>query len=567
MPTPKPYKLLNARQASLARFKDGTFTIKIQFPFTPEDVANVKTLPGRLFYPSKKFWTATLSNQAIKSLQEWGFIVDQRLIKHLRSQNKYPALPAEYGLKKALFKYQETGVSFIEYRKGRALVADEQGLGKTIQAIAWMTLHPEISPVIIIVPAAVKHNWRKEILAWTDTHPDEIAILSGVTPYPVAESVIIINYDIIFGWLNFLLGLSPKLIIADEIQMVKSNKAKRTKAVKKLVKHVPHFIGLSGTPIVNRPIEFFNAIQMVDKTVMPSWPHFTRRYCNPKHNGFGWNYNGSSNTDELNEILTDTIMIRRLKKDVLTDLPDKIRSFFPIEMDPALLVDYEEAENNFLVWLEKTQGKDAAERASGAQALTEMEVLKQVAVAAKLPNAIKWIENFLDSGEKLVVFCTHKFVVDALMKAFGKVAVKLDGRTTGPDRQLSVDKFQGKREISRKRANNQVEITYEDIPIQEQPQLFVGNIKAAGVGITLTAASNVAFLELPWTPGDMVQAEDRCHRIGQKDTVNIYYLLAEFTIEEKIAKLLDDKRKVLDSVLDGKETEDSNLIMELIENY
>jgi len=143
------------------------------------------------------------------------------------------------------------------------------------------------------------------------------------------------------------------------------------------------------------------------------------------------------------------------------------------------------------------------------------------------------------------VFCTHKFVVDALMKEFAKEAVKLDGRTSGTDRQLAVDKFQN----------------------DAQTRLFVGNIKAAGVGITLTASSSVAFLEYPWTPGELSQASDRVHRIGQDNAVNIYYLLAEFTIEEQIAELLDEKRKVLDSVLDGKQPEKGSLLMDLINKY
>ena len=144
-----------------------------------------------------------------------------------------------------------------------------------------------------------------------------------------------------------------------------------------------------------------------------------------------------------------------------------------------------------------------------------------------------------------MVFAVHKFVIDALMQEFGKAAVKIDGSVSGANRQLAVDKFQN----------------------DPKTRLFVGNIKAAGVGITLTAASNVVFLELPWTPGELAQAEDRCHRIGQKDTVNVYYLLAQNTIEEKIASLLDSKRKVLDAVLDGEETESASLISELINNY
>jgi SWI/SNF-related matrix-associated actin-dependent regulator 1 of chromatin subfamily A len=160
--------------------------------------------------------------------------------------------------------------------------------------------------------------------------------------------------------------------------------------------------------------------------------------------------------------------------------------------------------------------------------------------------AIQWIRNFLDTnGNKLVVFAVHKAAVDALMEEFKEQAVKVDGSVSAAGRDAAVRAFQ------------------EDPKIK----LFVGNIQAAGVGLTLTAASSVAFLELPWTPGDLVQAEDRCHRIGQKDNVNVYYLLADGTIEEKIAELLDEKRQVLEAVLDGKEVEETQLLSELIKSY
>ena len=190
-------------------------------------------------------------------------------------------------------------------------------------------------------------------------------------------------------------------------------------------------------------------------------------------------------------------------------------------------------------------GEEAAEKASAAVTLTAIEKLKQLAVQAKLDHALNWIADFLDSDEKLVVFAVHKFVIDAIMERFKNVAVKLDGSVSGTDRQLVVDKFQD----------------------DAKTRLFVGNIKAAGIGITLTAASNVAFLEFPWTPGDLSQGEDRCHRIGQKFTVNVYYLLAQNTIEETIALLLDEKRKVLDKVLDGIDTDEGSLLTELIANY
>jgi SWI/SNF-related matrix-associated actin-dependent regulator 1 of chromatin subfamily A len=374
---------------------------------------------------------------------------------------------------------------------------------------------------------------------------NQVEVVKGKTPYILTGDILVVNYDVLHDWMPSLINYRAEVLICDEVQYIKSNKAKRTKAVRRLSKHIPHFIALSGTPIVNRPIEFYNTIQIINPDLFPNWLHYTQRYCNRRHNGFGWDISGASHTDELHEILSDSIMIRRSKAEVLKDLPDKIRSFFPIEMDTQIEKEYNEAENNFVQWMEKSKGLVAAERASNAEALAQIEILKQMAVKAKLPHAIEWIQDFLYTGQKLVVFCTHHFTIDALMNKFGNIAVKLDGRTSGPKRQLVVEKFQN----------------------EAKTRLFVGNIKAAGVGITLTAASTMAFLELPWTTGELIQAEDRLHRIGQKDSVNVYYLLAEFTIEEKIAQLLDQKRKVLDSVLDGIQTDDKSLLTELIQNY
>jgi len=270
---------------------------------------------------------------------------------------------------------------------------------------------------------------------------------------------------------------------------------------------------------------------------------FGRKYCAGKHNGYGWDFNGASNTAELNKKLTDSIMIRRKKQDVLMDLPDKIYASIPMELDNEK--EYRYAESNFIQFVREYKGADAAQKASAAQALTEIEGLKQLAIKGKLQQTLSWIENFLEVDGKLVVFAIHKATIDALMERFNPIAVKIDGSVTHADRQDAVDRFQNDPKI----------------------RLFVGNIKAAGVGITLTAASNVAVIELPWSPGDLSQAEDRCHRIGQKDSVTIHYLLAAGTIEEKIAALIDHKRHVLDQVLDGKETDESSLLSELLNTY
>jgi len=443
------------------------------------------------------------------------------------------------GFEKKLYVFQRRGVWFLERRNGRALIADEMGLGKTIQALAYVRLHPKRVPVVIVCPAIVKLNWAREIKECTGR--EDIVILSGRKPYDFNRdsSFIIINYDILSYWTRFI---KPKIIIIDECHKFKSRTAKRTRAIKRLAKGIPYIIALTGTPILNRPVEFFNIIKLIDPHLIGSFWDYGHEYCDATYNGFAWVYNGATNTDKLHK-LVKSIMIRRKKSEVMKDLPDKRYSFTPFEIINR--EDYGEAESNFISYVKATKGEKASIRASNAESITQIEELKQIAVRGKLEAVIEWIEDFLSTDTKLVVFAVHKFVIDALMERFGRVAVKVDGSVSIRDRERAVKRFQ---RGSRKR-------------------LFVGNIMAAGIGITLTRASNVAIIEFPWTPGDLEQAIDRLHRIGQKNSVTVWYLLAVNTIEYQIAKLLDEKRKVLDAVLDGKETEDNSLLMEIINNY
>lgn len=521
--------------------------IAIQFSYDADLVNKVKSLEDRRYHSEGKYWTCPVSYQAATSLKEWEFKLDEELEKILKKKevDSVVTQPKEVkltGFKKELFKFQGEGLSFLEHKSGRALIADEMGLGKTIQALAYLQLHPKKRVAIIVCPASLKLNWKKEIeegLTTTDT----IEVLEGKTPHKTTASILIINYDILDAWKDSLKALKPSVIIADECHYFKTNKSLRTKAIKKLAKGVPHFIALSGTPIVNRPMEIYNAVNIIDPYLIPNFWKFAQKYCGAKYNGFGWDFGGASNTEELHKILTESIMVRRLKKDVLKDLPDKVRSFIPMKMSNRS--DYERVENDFINFIKETKGAEAAVKVSAAETLVQIEYLKQAAVTGKMESVIEWVKDFIESGNKLVLFAVHKSAIDLLMKEFGKIAVKIDGSVNTKDRDKAVTSFQ------------------EDPKIK----LFVGNIKAAGVGLTLTAASNVAFIELPWTPGDLAQAEDRCHRIGQKDSVNIYHLLAERTVEEDIASLLDGKRKVLDSVLDGKVTEDDSLLTELINKY
>jgi SWI/SNF-related matrix-associated actin-dependent regulator of chromatin subfamily A-like protein 1 len=538
------FNTANLKHVKLAKNDMKETVLKITFPYDVDLLLKVRTLSGRKWHPEQKCWSAPTYPENIKWLETWGFEFDSSvqsyLNKSVKKKTKLSKVEVK-GLRGKLYPYQQTGVAFIEMNEGKALLADEMGLGKTIQALAWLQMHPRKRPVIIVVPASLKLNWAKEALNWM-RNPN-VEILTGTTPWEPYGNILIINYDVLHNWVPMLRDYEPKVLITDECHYYKSNSAKRTKAIKLLAKQIPHVIALSGTPILNRPIEIYNAIRIIDPNLFPNYMAFTERYCGRRFTGFGWDYNGASHTEELHEKLIGSIMIRRLKKDVLKQLPAKVRSFVPIQIDNE--GEYKAAETDFLTFIQETKGKEAAIRASNAETLAQINTLKQLAVRGKMRMAINWIKDFLEVEGKLVIFAIHRATIEQIMTEFGSIAVKIDGSVSMTQRQQAVDEFQ----------------TNENI------RLFVGNIKAAGVGITLTASSNVVFLELPWTPGELSQAEDRCHRIGQEYTVNAHYLLATDTIEDRIIHILDTKRKVLDAVLDGKITEQDSLLTELINSY
>ncbi len=512
----KPYK----KRAYLIKTAKGNERIKIEFPFDYATLALVKTLSGRTFHPEGKFWSCPLTFEAVELLEKWGFEIEPALKEKLDSKKvnvKNLSTDIEIpGLKGQLFPFQKQGVAYIERRNGRALIGDEMGLGKTVQVVAWLQLRQDVRPVIIVTPANAKLVWRNHIRDWMSDY-GRVEVLNGTKPSKINADIVIVNYDILKHWLEELKALKPLCVIIDECHYIKNSKAQRTKALKKLVSGVPY--------------------------LFPSFFKYAEKFCNAHYNGYGWDFTGASNTQELHDTLTNTIMIRRKKADVLSELPDKIHSFIPLEITNR--GEYAEVEDNFIEWLKENVGDEKAETAKRAETLVKIETLKQVAGRGKIKQVIEWIKDFLDSDGKLVVFAIHKETIDTLAKEFKDVAVKLDGSTPQNKRTEIAEQFQQNDKI----------------------RLFIGNIQAAGVAITLTVASSVAFVELPWAPGALLQAEDRCHRIGQKNAVNIYYLIAEGTIEETIAHLLDAKRQVLDSVLDGAKTEEESLFSELIKQY
>lgn len=551
-------------------FLAGKNKVEVRFDFEWDILEVIQGIPGRRFVDDArrgKHWTCPLSVESLRTLEKNGFALSDDLVLFLKKTDVAPdQLKAMNvpGLKKNLFPFQQRGVAFIESRGGRALLGDEMGLGKTITALAWLQAHPKKRPAVVVCPAHLKLNWLREIRSTIPGAPNAQVVYGRNTDQPLTGDIIIINYDIFHnsyetyhdkigrkrrkevkysGWIDYILDMKPQVLIVDEAHFIKSNKALRTLSVKKAARRIPHVLALTGTPIVNRPIEGFNIAQIVNPAVFPDFWKYVHHFCAAKMTPFGWDYTGASNKEELHAKLTGSIMIRHRKKDVLPELPDKLYSYVPMELSNAK--EYAEAEANFIRFIYETKGFAAASKAKKAEHLVKIEALKQIAVAGKMEQAIQWIDDYLANNGKLVLFATHKDIIAATAARFGKNAVRIDGGTPEKKRAAAVNAFQRDKKV----------------------KLFIGNIQAAGTGLTLTAASSVAFLELPWTPGELVQAEDRCHRIGQKDTVNVYYLLADGTIEEKIAELLDRKRKTLDMILDGKEVDEQNLLTELMKTF
>uniref|UniRef100_A0A6M3L3L4 Putative helicase n=1 Tax=viral metagenome TaxID=1070528 RepID=A0A6M3L3L4_9ZZZZ len=530
--------------------------LEIKFAFTTDEegrdkffkcLALVRGLPeGRAYYySSERIWRTSLSVKTVEELKAADFQLEDRLYEWHQKMTAIKMVRRSLdikGLKLPLYPFQKEAVGFIISRGGKALVGDDPGLGKTATALAWLH-HTEAYPAIAVVPSTVKYNWQNEVRKWL---PDTITtkILFGKKSVELGHTlpdITIINYDILKGWLPTLIEAKVTSLLLDEIHYIKNRKTQRTKATLELSKAVKNVVCLSGTPIINRPEEFFNTLNILDPENFPNLWSYAHKFCAPKHTRFGWSFTGSARTKELYSLVTRTVMLRRKKEDVLKDLPPKIRVVLPVEIDNR--AEYIKAEEDFIEWVRVNFGEVKADRAANAEALARIEYLKQLTIAGKMDAVIKWVDDFLGTRQKLVIFGTHHWTIDTLMGRFRGSAVKIDGRDSSAAREMAVRSFQENPDI----------------------RLLVGNVKAAGVGITLTAASNTCFCELGWNPGELEQAEDRVHRIGQDaDSVTAHYLLAKDTIEEEIAALIDEKRKVLSEVLDGKETEKSNILTELL---
>ncbi len=437
------------------------------------------------------------------------------------------------GLGGELKPFQRAGVSYVLARR-RAFLADEQGLGKTIEALAALQA-ADAFPAVVVCPASLKLNWVRELEHWLPGRSTRALSGHGGTAPTATADITVLNYDIVAARVDELTALSPRALVLDESHYCKNASAKRTQAVQRLSAAVPRegiVLALSGTPVTNRPDELISQLRILGR--LEEFGSGAR---------FGQRFRGADAHLRLHWHLRSRCFVRRLKADVLPQLPAKTRAIVPVELDNE--AEYRLAERDLVAWL-RSQPLDLREldakvaAALRAERLVRVNALKLLAARGKLHAALAWIHDFCSSGERLVVFAGHREIQRAVLARF-PTALHILGEDSAAVRDAALQAFQSPEQ-------------------SEANQLIVCSIEVAGHGLTLTRSSNVAFMELAWTPAKHDQAEDRCHRIGQQDAVNAYYLLAAGTIDETISTLLERKRAVIGAVTDGREEDEEGVL-------
>ena len=428
----------------------------------------------------------------------------------------------KYSHRPPLQHQKESIQKLVENKK--FILADDMGLGKTTSTII-AALETGAKKILIICPATLKINWKREIENYSDR---SIFISEGKT-FSTEHDFVIINYDIIKNFHDTkkknesqVIAANFDLVVVDEAHYIKNPTAQRTKLINDIAKNVDRLWLLTGTPMTSRPIDYFNLLSLVDSSVSKNWMAYAIRYCAGYQFNAGnrkiWNVTGASNLEELRD-RTLGLTLRRLKENVL-DLPDKIITPVYLRLKSK---SYENVMGEYYDWYDKNPD----ESKSLTVQFSKLTKIRQIIADEKIEQTIELAENILEQDKKVIIFCNFTDSLNKITEHFGKAAVKLDGSMSKPNRQNSVDQFQDNPKV----------------------KVFVGNIRAAGVGITLTAAEAVIMNDLSFLPSDHAQAEDRAYRYGQKNNVLVYYPIFENTIEGIIYDILNNKKQFIATVM------------------
>ena len=425
----------------------------------------------------------------------------------------------------------------------RFILADDMGLGKTTSTII-AALETGAKKILIVCPASLKINWQREIANYSDR---PVFIAEG-KKFSTEDDFVIVNYDILKNFHDsdpkkkdesLLIQSGFDLVILDEAHMISNVQAQRTKIINSFAKKVDKVWLLTGTPMTSRPMNYYNLLNLIESPVAQNWKAYAIRYCQGFQFTAGkrkvWNVTGASNLEELRD-RTSKQILRRLKEDVL-DLPDKIITPVYLRLKSK---EYEDLMGEYFDWYDKNPD----ESSSLTVQFSKLMKVRKVIANEKTKQTIEFAENIIDQGKKVIIFTNFTDTLQTIYQHFGKQAVYLDGSCSNAMRQQAVDQFQN----------------------EEKIKVFVGNLKAAGVGLTLTSAEAVIMNDLSFVPAEHAQAEDRAYRYGQKSNVLVYYPLFENTIEGAIYDILNRKKEIIRTVMGDGVIENTGDIVEEILN-
>lgn len=480
---------------------------------------------------------------------QWGTVAQSQTEEDVAFQiPEMPELEGDHGLKVQPYPYQLQGIARGLQLK-RFINGDDMGLGKTLESIATIN-KAEAFPCLVICPNVVKINWQREWHKFTDKKA--MVLTDSVRDsWPFfwqtgMNQVFIVNYESLRKYFVRRIAKAEKWtlkdvefhntiklfrsVIIDESHKVKSTATQQTKFCKGIASGKEYIILLTGTPVVNKPKDLVAQLGIMDRMIdMGGWKGFMLRYCSGP--------NQASNLKELNYRLWKHCFFRREKSKVLTQLPDKVRQIVSCEITNRK--EYMDAERDLIDYLKRYKEADdeKIQKSLKGEVMVRIGILKDITARGKLKEVIDFVKDFQENGKKIILFCNLHDVVDRLLVAFPS-AVCVTGRQSMEEKQASVDAFQK----------------------NPKTDVIICSIKAASAGITLTAASDVAFIELPWTYADCDQAESRAHRIGQKDSVNCYYLLGRRTIDQKLYRIIEEKKHISNAVLGAEDNIQTNIV-------
>jgi len=512
-------------------------------PYFAKKIADEKLL---LKIP-EQVWVEKLLVEKEKSYHVWGKILDSEIIHDFWLPKG--ALIKTHTIKDVKIDYEKYShrpplthqKEAIEKLAGskRFILADDMGLGKTTATII-AALETGAKKILIVCPASLKINWQREI----ENYTDRSVYISEGKNFSIEHDFVIVNYDILKNFYD-LKGKTESLItqgnfdliILDEAHYVSNGQAARTKLVNSFSKSCERVWLLTGTPMTNRPMNYFNLLALIESPVAQNWMAYAIRYCQGYQFTAGtrkiWNVTGASNLEELRD-RTSRQVLRRLKTEVL-DLPEKIITPVYLRLKSKL---YEGLMGEYYDWY----NKNPDESTSLTVQFSKLMKVRQVIAEEKIKDTIELTENILEQDKKVIIFTNFTDTLNKIADHFGKQAVRLDGSTSKPQRQYAVDQFQDNEKI----------------------KVFVGNVKAAGVGITLTAAEAVIINDLSFVPGDLAQAEDRAYRYGQKNSVSVYYPIFDNSIEGIIYDMVNQKKQNIGTVMGDNLEESGDFIANIM---